>query len=217
MGQLMPREKKMKNETQRLETPEDRMERVKGEVPQVLRAPIGLYTFDRAVGFRGETGLPSRGIIELYGDEHTGKSTLAYYAMGNRAGDRSIVVCDLEASLSKEYIENATHVAGHRGEIKLVNALSDKKKGGDYVLRTHESMLEETIDSLLKPEVAGVLVDSYGAFAAMVSKDKKHLGERTVGQEAKTLNAAAVRVVSWLRLVTDPKWYFVINHTSPNI
>ena len=213
----MPKGKVVQDETRRPETIEDRMGRVIGEVPPVERSPIGLYTFDRAVGFRGEIGLPSRGIIELYGDEHTGKSTLAYYAMGHRAANRSIVVCDLEASLNKEYIEHSTHVAGHKGEIVLVNMVSDKKKGGDFVLRTHESMLEETIDSLLKPEIAGVLVDSYGAFASAVSKDKKHLGERTMGQEAKTLNQAAIRVVSWIRLVNDPKWYFVINHTSPNI
>ena len=214
----MPREKAVKNEIQGRGMAEDvdRMERVIGEVPPVQRAPIGLYSFDRAVGFRGELGLPSRGIIELYGDEHTGKSTLAYYAMGHRAANRRVVVCDLEASLNKEYIEHSTHVAGHKGEIVLVNAVSDKKKGEEAALRTHESMLEETIDSLLKPDVAGVLVDSYGAFAAMAKK-KKHLGERTMGQEAKTLNEAAVRVVSWLRLVNDPKWYFVINHTSPNI
>jgi len=77
-------------------------------------------------------------------------------------------------------------------------------------------MVQEAVDYPLDDEVSGTIVDSYGAFASEVARAKP-IGERSVGQEAKTLNDVAKRVNTWLRLNEDPKWYFVINHTSPNI
>ncbi len=188
--------------------------RVEGDMPDVTRKRSGLWSWDRAIGFQGELGTPDRGIIELYGDEHTGKSTLAYYLISKRAGAGAIVVCDLEGSIDAKYIEQVSDTAGHKGPIRVVN-YSELKKG-QQVPRTHESMVEEAIDALLDDDVDASLVDSYGAFASIASR-AKHLGERTVGQEARTLNEAAKRVQTWLRNNDIGKWYFVINHTSPNI
>ena len=204
----------MNDEVRGMEEIRRRAERVIGNFRPVERAASGLWSFDRAVGFRGELGTPSRGIIELYGDEHTGKSTLAYYLVGRRAGNKRIVVCDLEASINKEYVENVTHNAGHTGEIFLVDYTETSKKV--EIPRPHEQMVQEAVDYLLDDEVSGTIVDSYGAFASEVARAKP-IGERSVGQEAKTLNDVAKRVNTWLRLNEDPKWYFVINHTSPNI
>jgi len=188
--------------------------RIIGNVPPVERIVSGLWSWDRAIGFQGILGTPNRGIIELYGDEHTGKSTLAYYLISKRAGDGDIVVCDLEGSIDATYIEKVSTIAGHKGSIRIVD-YTERKKGHD-VPRSHESMVEEAIDSLLENNVDASLVDSYGAFASTASRGK-HLGERTVGQEARTLNEAAKRVQTWLRTEERGKWYFVINHTSPNI
>ena len=188
--------------------------RIIGRVPEITRVPSRLYTWDRAVGFRGVLGTPGRGIIELYGDEHTGKSTLALYLNGVRAGERELVICDLEASLDRNYIETVTSVAGHTGPVRIIDYTEPEKK--KEVARPHEEMLQEAIDSLLREDVATVIVDSYGAFTSIVAREKP-LGERSMGQEAKTLNDAAKRVNTWLRVVDDPKWYFIINHTNPNI
>jgi len=159
-------------------------------------------------------GTPDRGIIELYGDEHTGKSTLAYFLISKRAGDGAIVICDLEGSIDATYIEKVSTTAGHKGPIRIIDYSERKKK--KMVPRTHESMVEEAVDSLLLDDVDASLVDSYGAFSSIASR-AKHLGERTVGEEARTLNEAAKRVQTHLRNNDDGKWYFVINHTSPNI
>jgi len=193
---------------------EERQARIIGRVPTISRVPSGLCSFDRAVGFRGELGTPARGILELYGDEHTGKSTLAYYLTSRRAADRRIVVCDLEASIDKAYVEQVTHAAGHTGQVLLIDDLGKDK--GKVIPRSHEEMVGEAIDLILEDDVSGVIVDSYGAFTSAVARGKP-IGERSVGQEAKTLNDVAKRVNTWIRLNEDPKWYFVINHTSPNI
>ncbi len=188
--------------------------RVEGDTPPIDRVRSGLWSWDRAVGFQGELGTPDRGIIELYGDEHTGKSTLAYYLISQRAGSGAIVVADLEGSIDANYIEQVSTTAGHRGPIRIVDYTESKK--GKTVPRSHEAMVEEAIDALLEDDVVASLVDSYGAFASIAARGK-HLGERTVGQEARTLNEAAKRVQTWLRTNDNGKWYFVINHTSPNI
>mgnify|MGYP001573477122 FL=1 len=193
---------------------EEKTTRIIGRVPEIVRVPSRLYSWDRAVGFRGVLGTPGRGIIELYGDEHTGKSTLALYLNGVRSGSRELVICDLEASLDRNYIETVTSIAGHTGPVRIIDYTEPEKKR--EVARPHEEMLQEAIDSLLRDDVATVIVDSYGAFTSTVARGKP-LGERSVGQEAKTLNDAAKRVNTWLRVVEDPKWYFVINHTNPNI
>ena len=189
--------------------------RIIGRVPEITRVPSRLYTWDRAVGFRGILGTPGRGIIELYGDEHTGKSTLALYLNGIRAGNRELIICDLEASLDRDYIEAVTTIAGHTGPVRIIDYTEPGKKKKETA-RPHEEMLQEAIDGLLREDVATVMVDSYGAFTSTVAREKP-LGERSMGQEAKTLNDAAKRVNTWLRVVEDPKWYFVINHTNPNI
>jgi RecA/RadA recombinase len=159
--------------------------RIKGTIHEIERTPSGLWSWDRAVGFRSKHGTPDRGIIELYGDEHTGKTTLACYLVGRRSLEKELVFCDLEGSIDPWYLEEITATAGHSGSIRVIDDTEIKKK--KTVARSHESMVDAD------------------------------LGKRTVGQEARTLNDTAKRVQTWLRTNDDGKWWFVINHTSPNI
>ena len=50
-----------------------------GDIYPVQRVLTGLWSLDRALGFRGDNGVPLRSLFELYGHEHSGKSTLAWY------------------------------------------------------------------------------------------------------------------------------------------
>lgn len=191
--------------------------RIVGEILPIERTLSGLWSWDRAIGFRGELGTPDRGIIELYGNEHTGKTSLACYLVGRRSSEADLVLCDYEGAIDPYYLEDITERAGHSGNIRYI--ASTKKEKGKTVPRKHEAMIQDAINSLVEENVASVIVDSYGAFTSHASREerKKDIGKRTVGQEAKTLNNVAKDVQSWLRALDVGKWWFVINHTNPNI
>ena len=190
-------------------------DRVEAMLPPVCWYPQGLWSLDRAVGMlrHGHLGWPGRSLIELYGDEHTGKSTLAYFIAGWFCGDRKLWVADLEKSLNVEYIEHVTRIAGHTGTIKIADYATGKKK---LKPRSDEIQIEETIDALLDNSVGAGVIDSIGMFNSIVQADK-HVGERSVGQEAKTINDATKRLANRLLNATEDKLFFYINHTSPRI
>lgn len=190
-------------------------DRVEASLPPVRWYPQGLWSLDRAVGFlrHGHLGWPGRSLIELYGDEHTGKTTLAYFIAGWFCRDRTLWVADLEKTLNVEYVEFVTRVAGHTGKIKVADYATGVKKKKP---RSDEIQIEEAIDALLDPDVGAGIIDSIGMFTSIV-QESKHVGERTVGQEAKTINDATKRLSNRLLLAEDDKLFFYINHTSPRI
>ncbi|MFQ5822249.1 MAG: hypothetical protein ACE5I5_19900 [Candidatus Heimdallarchaeota archaeon] len=191
---------------------EDRI--IGGEPLPVDRTESDLWSWDRGVGFMGELGTPNRGIIELYGDEHTGKTSLALYLVGKRALKSDLVFCNFEGNIDPNYLNFVTANAGHKGAIRYV--IDQERKKGKAVQRPHEPMLQEAIDALRDKDVAATLVDSYGAFTSLKASTKD-LGKRTVSEEARTLNDAARRVQNRIRNAEAGKWYFVINHTHPRI
>lgn len=189
--------------------------RIESTLPPVFWTPQGMWSLDRAVGFlkRGHLGWPSRTLVELYGDEHTGKSTLAYYIAGWFCGDRKLWVADLEGTINTKYVERVTHVAGHTGIVKISDYSKGTKKKKP---RTHEIQMEEVIDAQLDPGVGAGVIDSIGMFFPIVLT-KKHVGERAMGQEAKTVNDMTKRLANRLLNAEDSKLFFYINHTSPKI
>ena len=189
--------------------------RVESQLRPVRWYPQGLWSLDRAVGFlrHGHLGWPGGSLIELYGDEHTGKSTLAYFIAGWFCGDRTLWVADLEKSLNVEYVEFVTGVAGHTGTVKVADYETGIKKKKP---RTDEIQIEETIDAMRDPGVGAGVIDSIGMFNSIV-QEGKHVGERSMGQEAKTINDATKRLANRLLNATEDKLFFYINHTSPRI
>lgn len=192
----------------------DDLLRVIGDIPDVTRFETGLWSLDYAVGFQNKWGIPLRSLVELYGPEASGKSTLAYYLAGKVAGERGIWIADVEGTLDKWYVDDVTRVAGHTGTIRISDYVEVKKK--ERVARPHEAQLEDSIDAILDGDYGAGVADSIGAFTSIVQRGKA-LGERTVGQEAKTINDASKRVSCWLRIADDPKLYVYVNHTHPNI
>src|SRR3990167_1979528 len=75
-----------------------------GDIYPVTRVVTGLWSFDRALGFRGDNGIPLRSLIELYGHEHSGKSTLGWYLSSKVNPTGTVWVADIEGTLSREYI-----------------------------------------------------------------------------------------------------------------
>ena len=188
--------------------------RVVGDLPEIERFKTDLWSFDRAVGFGNKLGTTLRSLIELYGNEASGKSTLGYYLAGKVASERGIWIADLEGTMDKWYVNDVTARAGHTGIIRVSDYGETKRGKQSWV--PHEQQLQQSIDSILDEDYGAGMVDSIGAFVSAVS-GAKDLGERSVGQEAKTINDASKRVATWLRIADDAKLYIYINHTHPNI
>lgn len=187
---------------------------VVGDVYPVTRVITGLYSLDRALGFRGEFGVPLRSLFELYGHEASGKSTLAWFISSKVNPKGKVWVADLEGTLDKNYIKDVMTHAGFSGTVRVANyANTDKRKPK---LRSHEEQLQDAIDALLESDVSAAVIDSIGMFWPVVDVEKD-LGERSVGQRAKTIADASRRVAAWLRIADDPKLCFYINHVHPNI
>ncbi len=81
---------------------------------------------------------------------------------------------------------------------------------------TKKVLLKDAIEAMVRPEVKAGILDSIGAFFTVVEAGK-NLGERTMGQRAKTIADASRWLMAGLRVVEDPKLFIYINHTQPNI
>ena len=183
-----------------------------GEIYPVVYAQTGLWSFDRALGFRGNVGVPLRSLFELYGYEHSGKSTLAWYLAASVRRDGRIYIADLEGTLEKDYIKSVVEHAGFSGEVEIVKYTELKKK--KTVMRSHEAQLQEVIDALLDPKTQAAVVDSIGSFTPIMEAGK-NLGETAWGKRAKVIADASRRILSHLRVAEDPKLIFFINHVHP--
>ena len=184
-----------------------------GEIYPVVYAETGLWSFDRALGFKGKVGIPLRSLFELYGHEHSGKSTLAWFIAASIGRSGKIWIADLEGTLDKKYIKNVVENAGFSGEVEIVKYTEIKKK--KTVIRAHSEQLKEVIDALLDPETQASVVDSIGSFIPILEAGSKSLEEAVWGKRAKAIAAASRRILSHLRVAEDPKLIFFINHVHP--
>jgi len=185
-----------------------------GDTYPVVRLPLGLYSIDKAFGFKGVDGLPLRSVVELYGPSHSGKTTFALDIAAKVNPEGEIWYADLEGTLDKEYAREVVHTAGFRGTLRITDYTEEKK--GKIVMRSHEIQVQEAIEAMARPEVSAGILDSIGAFFTVVEAGKD-LGERTMGQRAKTIADASRWLSAGLRVVEDPKLFVYINHTHPNI
>jgi len=185
-----------------------------GDVFPVTRYETGLWSLDRALGFRGDNGVPLRSLFELYGFEHSGKSTLGLFLMATIKPDGWCWLADVEGTMPKEYAQKVMEHAGFEGTLRISDYINtDKRK---KKLRSHEEQVQDAVDSLLEDEVNACMVDSIGMFIPIVDSGK-NLGERSVGQRAKTIADASRRILAWLRIADSPKLAIYINHVHPNI
>lgn len=181
---------------------------LEGKIRKEERAPTGLYTVDRALGFLGNNGMPLRGIYEIYGREQSGKSTLALYLSARVKPTGKIVVADLEdAYRESEHIDGTLTRAGFDGILKVVDKFDDKKKKP----RSHEDILEEAADSLLEDSVNACVIDSIGMFTP-IAEVEADLEDRNMGARAFETARLTRRLLSRLGNAPDPKIAVYVNH-----
>lgn len=181
------------------------------------RVQTGLWSFDRAVGFRGAYGVPIPALIELYGQEHTGKSTFALYLASRLDPKCEVVYCDVEGTMTEDYAHSVAAHSGFDGTLRFIDSV--EKVRGKEVHRLHEDMIEETLDRMMEPGVRAGILDSIGMYLPAPEKAKK-VGKRSVGQKAKTIAQVSRELAFILRetaVAQDSKLFIYVNHTHPNI
>lgn len=157
---------------------------IKVQVEPWERYPTEIATLDLAFG----GGIPKNSMTQIYGDEGTGKSTIAYLIIANaiRRGEKCLLV-DMENSLDEEY---ATKLGLD------VHATDGKGKPLLTVLRaSHGEQAWEIVRmGLESKEFSLIVIDTLAMFAAkaMVGSDME---AAFIGVDAR-MNAHAMKVIA---------------------
>jgi RecA/RadA recombinase len=176
---------------------------------EIERIPTGLYSFDHSIPFQNNTGLPLNIITEIYGREHIGKSTLAYYLSGVVAKhitpDGIISLCDFEG-LDINYLAHAVGMGGFEGTIKTIDPIDVKGKA-----RSHEDMLGEFVVTLKDEKTSCGIVDSIGAIQT-TEEEASNLEEGFGAKRAVIVSKFVRKLNSLMRAKESPVNAFLINH-----
>jgi recombination protein RecA len=152
-----------------------------GGIADVQAIPTGALSLDLALGIGG---LPRGRIVEVYGPESSGKTTLAYHAIAEaqRAGGRCAFI-DAEHSLDPAY-------AAAIG-VDVDSLLLSQPDYGEQAL--------EIADLLVRSgEVALVVIDSVAALVPKVELEGE-MGQQTVGLQARMMSQALRKLAGNLR------------------
>jgi RecA/RadA recombinase len=182
---------------------------IEGNYQKPERVVTGLYSFDHALSNKrtGDIGYPTKSIIEVYGSQGVGKSTLTYFLAGRRSTGGRILICDLEG-LDPDYLPVAVGTTGFDGTIEIIDSVEPKGKK-----RTHEEMINELTDRTLYEEEINVgILDSVGAILP-VFENESEIGEG-FGAKRAVIVAQFSRKATYTvnNKETQPN-LFVVNHS----
>jgi recombination protein RecA len=152
-----------------------------GGIADVAAIPTGALSLDLALGIGG---IPRGRIVELYGPESSGKTTLAYHvvAEAQRLGGRCAFI-DAEQSLDPAY---ATEIG-----VDVNKLLVSQPDFGEQAL--------EIADLLIRSgEITLVVVDSVAALVPKAELDGE-IGQQTVGLQARMMSQTLRKLAGDLR------------------
>lgn len=187
------------------------------QIPQIERVPTGLWSLDRSLGDQttGQIGMPLRCMTEIYGREHSGKSSLAYYLAGIIRPEGRIHLMDTEGFPDPDYLINSLAIAGFVGGINVIDAAKESKKKKEA--RLHTEMATELADYLIEPETNAVIMDSLGMYMSEAEKEGK-IGDANMGRRARDITQWSRRAASHLMVHNDPpKLGIMVNHILANL
>jgi RecA/RadA recombinase len=183
---------------------------IEGVVPDVFRIQTGLHSLDSALGFGGDRGFPLRTVVELYGREHVGKSSVAYYLGGAIRPDGKVGIVDTEGSLDPQYLRIAFGQAGFRGTIKVTDFIKQVK--GEDVGRYHNEQVTELADYLINPEYNAIILDSVSMYRSK-QETEGEIGDANMGKRAFNVGQWSRRCASHLMVYHNPpKTALMVNH-----
>lgn len=134
----------------------------------------GSFNLDLALGIGG---LPLGRIIEIYGPESSGKTTLALHAVANAQEiypDKKVVYIDMEHSMSPDYATNLG--------VNIQDWLFSQPNCGEEALEIAERLL-------VTNEISVVVVDSVAALIPQAELDG-NFGDSKVGLQARLMSQA---------------------------
>lgn len=162
--------------------------------PKVLRT--GTFLDDLS----GVGGIPFERIIELIGEEKTGKSTASFHiiASAQKEGLNCLLV-DVEHSFTEKYAQD---LGIDTSKLKVLRA----KYAEDY--------LNETLEAVESEKYHVIVLDSIGSLSSRVEAEKQ-VGEKSIGQQASLMSVFVRKLapqVSYQKLM-----FIGINHLRDQI
>jgi recombination protein RecA len=152
-----------------------------GERMAIEAIPTGALSLDLALGVGG---LPRGRIVEVYGPESSGKTTLTYHAIAEaqRAGGRCAFI-DAEHSMDPSY-------AAAIG-VDMEDLLVSQPDYGEQALEIADLLIRSN-------ELALLVVDSVAALVPKVELEGQ-MGDQTVGLQARMMGQAMRKLAGHLR------------------
>lgn len=150
------------------------------QIEDVSVIPTGSITLDHALGVGG---YPRGRIVEIYGPESSGKTTLAIHAMAEvqREGGRAAII-DAEHAFDPDYAENLG--------VNVDEVLISQPDNGEQALDIAERLIRSGGIDL-------VVIDSVAALTPKSEIDGE-VGERGVGVQARLMSQALRKMTGFI-------------------
>ncbi|MEX0690085.1 MAG: recombinase RecA [Candidatus Paceibacterota bacterium] len=140
--------------------------------------PSGSFSLDLALGVGG---LPKGRVIEIYGPESSGKTTLALHAIAEaqKKGGKAAFI-DAEHALDPDYARNIG--------VKVKDLIISQPDTGEEALNIMESLVKSN-------EIDVIVVDSVAALTPKAEIDGE-MGARHIGLQARLMSQALRKITS---------------------
>lgn len=145
---------------------------------QVDTIPTGSFSLDMALGVGG---LPRGRVVEIYGPESSGKTTLALHAIAEaqKKGGR-VAFIDAEHALDPEY--------ARRIGVKVKDILISQPTSGEEALNIMEDMVKSGVIDI-------VVVDSVAALTPREELEGE-MGDKHIGLQARLMSQALRKITA---------------------
>lgn len=184
------------------------------KIPEIVRKTTGLWSVDYALRNprTNQIGMPLSSIIELYGREHSGKSTFGEFLAGSVNPDGRVGIMDTENSIDMDYLPLVFATSGFHGEIYIIPKADAKGKP-----RHHSIMATELADCLTDERFNAIMLDSVGMYISTAEAEGV-IGDANMGRTARDMTQWVKRVASHMVSYPDPaKIAIMINHKKQTL
>jgi recombination protein RecA len=173
------------------------------------RIVTGCHSLDWALADRlGNTGVPGRSTIEVYGGKNVGKTTFCVSLMGiiGYRLQKNITLLDWEGQ-SRETIEGILEAQSFFGSVNYM-----LNKGTE----SSEDTLERFVEALTDDNQNVAMMDSIGAFRPTALMEGK-IGDSNMGVFARETGQFVNKVTHITLRSEEPGVVFLTNHVHPTI
>lgn len=180
------------------------MIKITGETPEFRRIQTGWYSFDNALADQTDTGYPLGQILEIYGSEGVGKTTIVHSLAGvlARETNSNIAIADFEGINTKLMIANL-EAQRFEGEVHRIQNVEDEK------------VLQDLLSRVKNKDYSVGILDAVGSISP-VAETSGDLGDANMGRRANLVGQFSRRA-NHILLNNETKSFILINHQHPAI